>query len=126
MAGGGRRGGGQLNRAGKGSAGDAGTGGGAGELVGRALDCPETLSATLVGPVPNGCAVGDILDVVRMASPAPPRVVCVHRSSRVTVGAIGGVPGLGILLECLERGVNYEALVESVAGGRVDVAVRKI
>jgi hypothetical protein len=44
----------------------------------------------------------------------------------VTVGAIGGVPGLGILLECLERGVNYEALVESVAGGRVDVAVRKI
>ena len=126
MAGGGRSSGSQSKRAGKGSAGSTASSGGAGGgSGGGTLECPETLPATLVGPAPGACAVGDVLDVVRMTSPTPPRVVCVHRSTGVTVGAIGGVPGLGRLLECLEDGVGYEAVVGSVFGGRVDVTLRK-
>lgn len=60
-----------------------------------------------------------------MATPPPARVVCVHRATGLSVGAIGGVPGLGRLLECLDEGVVYEAVVVTVLGGRVDVMVRK-
>ncbi len=124
MAGGGD---GRSRRAGKGTAAGGGSGGGAGGgSGGGASACPATLPATLVGPVPGSCAAGDLLDVTRMATPPPARVVCVHRGTGRKVGAIGGVPGLGRLLECLDEGVAYEAVVDAVAGGRVEVTVRRV
>jgi hypothetical protein len=64
--------------------------------------------------------------VTVVATPPPPRIICVHRVTGRPVGAIGGVPGLGLLLECLEAGVVYEALVDAVSGGSVDVTLRKV
>lgn len=124
MAGGGN---GRSRRVGKGSPAGGGSGGGTGGGSGEgASECPDALTATLVGPLPGSCVAGDVLDVIRMATPPPARVVCVHRTTGRTVGAIGGVPGLGRLLECLDEGVVYEAEVVAVSGGRVDVMVRKV
>lgn len=105
--------------------GDGATGGGgAGGAV--AQECPVTLTATLVGPAAGVCAVGDVLDVVYHATPAPGRAVCVHRVSGATVGAIAGIPGLSKLLECLDAGVGYEAHVDKIVGGRVDVTINQV
>jgi hypothetical protein len=123
--GGGGGGSGRAKKTGKGSAGGSGSGGTGGGSGGGG-ECPETLSTTLVGPVPGACAPGDVLDVTIVATPPPPRVVCVHRATGRPVGAIGGVPGLGLLLECLEAGISYEAVVDAVSGGRVDVTLRKV
>jgi hypothetical protein len=90
------------------------------------LECPVSLAAVLVGPASSSCAVGDILDVTLITMPAPGRAVCVHRVTGLTVGAIAGIPGLAVFLECLRAGVGYEAHVNAVVGGRVDVTLQKI
>jgi hypothetical protein len=98
--------------------------GGAGS--GDGPDCPLTFKAALIGPVAGACAVGDVLDVIFQSTPPPGRIVCVHRGTGATVGAIGGIPGLSKVIECLQAGVQYEALVNNIAGGRVDLTVNRV
>lgn len=104
--------------------GDGATGGAAGG--GAAFDCPTAFKAALVGPAAGACEAGDILDVVFAPNPAPGRAICINRTTKVTVGSIGGIPGLTKLLECLQASVGYEAHVDKVISGRIDVTVRQV
>ncbi len=109
--------------------GDGGAGGatgGAGGGSGAALGCPVSFNATLIGPAAVAWTAGEILDVTLISSPAPGRAVCVHRATGVTVGAIGGIPGLAKLLECLQAGVGYEARIDTILGGKIDVTVSQV
>lgn len=121
---GGNSGGRGRRRAGSGGGGGGGSPGGSGE-VGELL-CPSSLTAVLVGPAAGACSVGDVLDVTLITAPPPGRAVCVHRATAATVGAIAGIPGLARFLDCLAEGVVYEAQVDAIVGGRIDVTVRKI
>jgi len=106
---------------GSGSAGGSGGGGG-----NTGNDCPLSFKAALIGPVAGACAVGDVLQVIFHPTPPPGRIVCVHPLTGATVGAIGGIPGLAKLIECLRAGVSYEAQVTNILGGRVDVTVSQV
>jgi branched-subunit amino acid ABC-type transport system permease component len=85
-----------------------------------------SFKATLIGPVAGACAVGDLLQVIFQPTPAPGRIVCIHAVTGAVVGAIGGIPGLAKIIECLQAGVNYEAHVDHVSGGRVDATVNLV
>lgn len=104
--------------------GGSGIGGGGGG--GDGPDCPISFKATLIGPVAGACAIGDLLQLVFQPTPPPGRIICVHTVTGGTVGAIGGIPGLSRVIECLQAGVNYEAHVDNIAGGRVDVTVNLV
>lgn len=104
-----------------GSAAGGGAGGG-----GAGSDCPLSFKTALIGPVPGGCAVGDLLQVIFQPTPPPGRIICVHMGTGATVGAIGGIPGLSKVIECLQAGVQYEAHVDNITGGRVDVTVNLV
>ncbi len=105
---------------GGGSAGGGAGGGSAGS------DCPLSFKTALIGPVPGGCVVGDILQVIFLPTPPPGRIICAHMGTGATVGAIGGIPGLSKVIECLQTGVRYEANVDNITGGRVDVTVNLV
>ena len=124
MGGGGGSGGGSWGGGTGGSSGGGGGGGGA--SGGGELRCPASFATSLIGPLPGAIAVGHLLDVVLQTAPSPARAVCVSRTSGSTVGAIGGIPGLAVFLQCLEAGVAYEAHVDAIVGGRVDVTVQQI
>jgi len=126
MGGSGGGGGGWGGSIGGGWGSDGAIGGGDAAGGAAAQDCPVALTAVLVGPAAGACAVGDILDVVFNAAPPPGRAVCVHRITGVTVGAIAGIPGLSKLLECLVAGVGYEAHIDKIVGGRVDVTISQV
>jgi len=85
-----------------------------------------SLPTALIGPVPGGCAVGDLLQVIFQPTPPPGRIICVHIGTGATVGAIGGIPGLSKVIECLQAGVQYEAHVDNITGGRVDLTVNLV
>ena len=108
--------------------GGSGTGGNeaGGSGGGGGPNCPTSFATSLVGPVPGSVTVGDRLDVILRTLPPPPRAVCVDRPAGTVVGAIGGIPGLAVFIDCLAAGVGYEATVDAVAGGRVDVTVRMV
>jgi hypothetical protein len=101
-------------------------GGSGGGSAGGQLNCPTSFSTSLIGPVASAMAAGDLLDVVLQALPPPARAVCVHRLSGAIVGSIGGIPGLAVFLQCLEAAVAYEAHVDAIAGGRVDITVQRV
>lgn len=126
MGGGGGSGGGVSWGGGSGGGGsDHGGGSGSGSAGGQ-LNCPTSFATSLIGPVAGAMAVSDLLDVVLQASPPPARAVCVHRSNGAIVGSIGGIPGLAVFLQCLEAGVAYEAHVDAIVGGRVDITVQRV
>jgi len=106
--------------AGSGISGSSSGGGG-----GTGPDCPLSFKTALIGPA-GACAVGDLLEVIFHSTPPPGRIVCVHVGTGATVGSIGGIPGLSKLIECLKAGVQYEAHVNNIAGGRVDVTVNLV
>lgn len=105
-----------------GSIGGGGSGGGGGGS-GAGSDCPLSFKTALIGPVAGACVAGDVLQLVFQPAPPPGRIICVHVGTGVTVGAIGGIPGLSKVIECLQAGVHYEAHVDNIVGGRVDVTV---
>lgn len=113
-------GGGSVNWGGGSGIGGGSIGGGGG---GAGSDCPLSFKTALIGPVAGACAVGDVLQVIFQAAPPPGRIVCAHMGTGATVGAIGGIPGLSKVIECLQAGVQYEAHVDNITGGRVDVTV---
>lgn len=117
-------GGGSGNWGGASSIGSS-AGGGAGG-GGTGSDCPSSFKTALIGPVPGGCAVGDVLQVTFQPNPSPGRIICIHPGTGATVGAIGGIPGLSKVIECLQAGVQYEAHVDRIIGGRVDVTVNLV
>ena len=124
MGGGGGSGGGGSWGGGSGGGGSAG-GGGSGS-GGSQLNCPASFPTSLIGPAPGTMVVNDMLDVNLQALPLPARAVCLSRSSGAVVGAIGGIPGLAVFLECLSSGVAYEAHVDAIVGGRVDITVQRV
>lgn len=95
-------------------------GGGAGGPGG--LECPLKISAVVTGPAP-GITAGSWLEVQLDTSTDPPRVTLLDPAAGVTVGSISGIPGLNILIQCLNGGVSYRAYVDKVDGGRVDVTL---
>lgn len=87
--------------------------------------CPDSLEATLTGPA-EGIVPNSWLDVVVDESGPSPRVLVVDPPTGRTVGSLAGVPRLSDLVRCILReGEEYRAFVESVEGGRVDVAVTR-
>lgn len=91
-------------------------GGGAGE------DCPQKLRTVITGPA-AGIAAGTWLEVKLDKSSTPPRVVLLDLTAGTIVGSITGVPSLDLLIDCLEKGVDYRAYTDLVAGGRIDVTI---
>ena len=59
------------------------------------------------------------------ATRQPRRVVIVDPVTTTRVGAIGGIPDLQRLIDCLAAGVRYDAMVTAVDGGRVDVHIQR-
>lgn len=86
--------------------------------------CPETIRVVLSGPV-EGIVPNSWLDVFVDRSEGSPRVLVRDPTTGNVVGAIAGIPQLSVLVRCIEDGVEYQALVTSVDGGRVDVTVTK-
>lgn len=111
--GGGRRGGGVRRRTNH-------------DTGGPELVCPSVVKTSLVGPVLGTMVVGDVLGVISLEIPAPARAVCVSRASGAVVGSIGGIPGIATLVDCINAGISYEALVDAIIGGRVDVTIRRM
>jgi hypothetical protein len=95
--------------------GGGGAGGGSGML------CPPKISAAITGPV-AGITAGTWLEVV-LRPGTPSRVVVTDLVRGIDVGSISGIPGLNVLINCLENGVHYRAYVDRVHGGRVDVTL---
>ena len=93
-------------------------GGGPGDGGPPQDSCPARLAASVAGPA-QGIAANSWLDVILQGS----RVAFVDPVSGLTVGALMGVPNLAVLIQCLLDGVVYRAIVTSVSGGRVDVAI---
>ena len=88
--------------------------------------CAITESTVLNSPVPNviaGLQVGHILSVELETHPRD-RVV-VKRPSGQVAGAITSTRLVDII-ECLRQGTQYEAVVLSVRGGRVDIEIRRV
>lgn len=85
-------------------------------------DCPSRISTVVMGPAP-GIAKGTWLGVQLDQTGGQPRVVLVDEVTNTTVGSVGGVPNLNVLIRCLSDGVSYQAYVDRVDGGRVDVTV---
>lgn len=86
--------------------------------------CPRSLHASVAGPV-QGIAQGTWLDVQLDTTSAPARAILVDPVSEQVVGALQGVPNLGLLLRCLEAGVLYRAYVSAVVGGRIDLMLAR-
>jgi len=84
--------------------------------------CPKRLSAAVTAPAP-GISPGAWLEVELDRTTQPNRVVLFDLASRAIVGSLAGIPGLNVLIECLESGVEYRAYVDNVVGGRVDITV---
>jgi hypothetical protein len=63
------------------------------------------------------------LRVVLDEGPPIRRALVVDPVAGRTVGAIGGIPDLKRLLDCLAAGVDYRAVVTTVDGGRVDLRI---
>lgn len=84
------------------------------ELVGVRRDVAVTLH------------LGDLLSVELHTSGGLVAAVCATRDSAAVVGALAAFQGLALLIRCLQRGVNYEAVVEDVAPTRCAVLVRRV
>lgn len=118
MSGGGGDGGGEDWR-GRGSKGGGGTGG-----DGGASDkCEIYETVALNSPdedVVSGLSAGGRLAVVLLKSP---RRVVVQNSHGQTAGSITS-PRLVDLIECIESGRTYDAIVDEMTGGRVTVNIQ--
>ncbi len=97
--------------------------GGGGGGGGRPLDpCPLRLRTTVLGPA-AGLVAGTWLELMLDRSAGQPKIVLVELVSNAAVGALGAVPDLDILINCIDTGVEYRAYVDSVSGGRVEITV---
>jgi hypothetical protein len=70
--------------------------------------------------VVDGLQIGQILAVV--LQPGPPPVVAIVTAGGAVAGAI--VP-TGELLDCLNQGFSFEAVILSRAGGAIQLEVRQ-
>ncbi len=67
----------------------------------------------------DALSVGDVLDVV-LREEQPPLVVAVDETGL----EVGGILPTGQLIECLRQGFRFEAEVQSLNGGAVQIEVR--
>jgi NADPH-dependent ferric siderophore reductase len=67
---------------------------------------------------------GDVLEVVLAVDGGLRAVVC-QTPQGDRVGAVSAFPGLARLIECIEQGVRYSALVERSSGQSCSVTVAR-
>src|SRR5688500_9699716 len=84
--------------------------------------CPDTFDAVLSGPE-DGIEPNSWLDVIVDRSDGHARVLVVDPTQDRVVGTLAGIPKLSVLVRCIDDGVEYQALVTAIDGGRVDVTV---
>lgn len=108
-----------MSGSGDSSVGYVGTGSGAGGDDCRSLRLDRALEAPVPG-VADALSVGDVLNVVLHEGPPP--VVALNAPT----GLAGSVVPTLRLLDCLRRGVAFEAEVHSASGGAVRVEVRAV
>lgn len=104
-----------MGGSGGGIVGGGGGGGGQGD------NCPRLMFVVLADADPSVVSVGDGLAVTLLGE----AVAVLSASDGSTIGTISPAPGVARLRECLERGVGYEGLVESVEAGVVRVQVTR-
>lgn len=105
-----------------GSGGGSGVGGGGDSYQ----DCPDIFEETVLNS-PNhvilaNINVGDILSVTIYQEAGHPTVVAVDSGGNVAGSITAG--SLARLIECLEEGYDYAAVVTAIDGGRCYVQVR--
>lgn len=67
---------------------------------------------------------GDLLEVVLVTDGKLRAVIC-QTSQGDPVGAVSAFPGLARLIDCMEQGVRYSALVEKTSGQSCSVFVAR-
>jgi hypothetical protein len=93
---------------------------------GAGFDCSTLVERTYlnspVAAVVSSLMVGDVLDVqLQTGSPAP-SLLAVH-SSGATAGSLTP-PRLPQIIDCIQQGFTYVAVVQQINGGQVTVEIR--
>lgn len=91
-------------------------------------DCDLAFTIDLVGvrrDATRGIRPGDVLEVRIQEQAGTSAAVCETADGKV-VGALSGFRGLATLLDCLDGGTEYEAVVEAVGPTRCTVSVSRV
>lgn len=98
--------------------------GGGGGVNGGGNDCANVLQSTILNsPNPlviNTLHIGDVLRIVLLSSTGP---LVVQTNSGQTAGSITSA-SLHRLIECINNGFHFIAIVVEIDGGRCTVEVR--